>query len=67
MTRLGKFTGRIYTGKYDFSQCPECCTIIPDDKANDEAFINIHRAGDLLDCLRCLGCPAAKEKIGIIE
>lgn len=57
--RLGKFTKTLYPDDYDFSQCPECCRVIPDDKANDEGFINSLHLKDLMDCVQCFGCPAA--------
>ena len=60
MKRLGKFTKTIYDENYDFSNCPECCTLITDEQANDEKFINKHHIKDLMDCVRCLGCSAAK-------
>ena len=55
MSRLGKFTGHIYDDNYDFSNCSECCTIIPIEK-----FISERRVKDLLSCMSCFGCPAAK-------
>jgi uncharacterized protein with PIN domain len=61
MKRLGKFTKTIYPDDYDLSQCPECCTQISDDKANDEEFVNNYHVRDLMDCLRCMGCPAAQK------
>lgn len=60
MKRLGKFTMRIYDENYDFSKCPECCTQITDEQAKDEEFVSKHHIKDLMDCLRCLRCPAAK-------
>lgn len=60
MKRLGKFTMRIYDEDYDFSKCPECCTQITDEQAEDEEFVRKRHIGDLMGCLRCLGCPAAK-------
>lgn len=60
MKRLGKFTKTIYAEDYDFSQCPECCTQISDEQAQDEEYINAHHFKDLLDCCGCFGCPAAQ-------
>lgn len=64
MSRLGKFTGHIYDDNYDFSNCSECCTIIPRDIEKDEEqlekFISERRVKDLLSCMSCFGCPAAK-------
>lgn len=62
MKRLGMFTGTIYPDDYDFSQCPECCTMISDGQAEDKNFIARHHAKDLLSCLYCRGCPAAMEQ-----
>ena len=61
MKRLGKFTGTIYPDNYDKHKIWECCTQIPDDKANDEDFINEHHVRDLMDCMRCFGCPMAMQ------
>ncbi len=60
MKRLGKFTKTIYDETFDFSKCPECCTQITDEQANDESFLEDKHMKDLLDCVRCFGCPAAK-------
>ena len=60
MKRLGKFTKAIYDETYDFSQCPECCTCISDEEANNEKFIDQHHLKDLMDCVCCFGCPAAE-------
>lgn len=60
MKRLGKFTKTIYGDDCDFSQAPECCTIISDEQANNKAFIDAHHLKDLMDCVRCFGCPAAQ-------
>ena len=59
MKRLGKLTGTIYDNNYDFSQCPECCTCITDEQANDEEFVKQQHLKDLQDCMTCFGCPAA--------
>jgi hypothetical protein len=64
MKLLGKFTKTIYPDGYDKSKIHECCTQIPDDKANDEEFVNNHHVKDLMDCVRCFGCPeAAKSRV----
>lgn len=60
MKRLGKFTKTIYEDGCDFSQCPECCTQITDEQATDEDFINKRHVSDLMDCVRCFGCPASR-------
>lgn len=64
MARLGKFTGHIYDDNYDFSNCSECCTIIPRDIEKDkeqlEKFISERRVKDLLSCMSCFGCFAVK-------
>ena len=60
MSRLGKFTGRVYDDDYDFSKCPECCTIITDEQAKDKEFVYQHHIKDLKDCVFCNGCPAAQ-------
>lgn len=60
MPRLGKFTGKIYQEDYDFSNCPECCVCITDEEVKDDTFISAHHVKDLMDCVKCFGCPAAK-------
>lgn len=66
MKRLGKITKTIYPDGYDFSQCPECCTLISDEDAENEEFIATKHLTDLIDCIGCLGCPAAKNNERII-
>lgn len=66
MKRLGKFTGRIYDDNYDFSNCPECCLMVPDRiSENEEEFqkyISEVMTKNRIDCAACfLGCPAACE------
>ena len=61
MKLLGKFTKTIYPSDYDKSKINECCTQISDDNADDEEFINQHHVRDLMDCVRCFGCPAAMQ------
>jgi len=66
MKRLGKFTGKIYSDE-DFSnhKIHECATLISDEEASDEKFIEEHHLRDLLDCMKCFNCPAAQG--GIIK
>lgn len=40
-------------------KCLECCVCISPEQANDEKFIADRHTKDLLDCLNCMGCPAA--------
>lgn len=61
MTRLGMFTKTIYPDGYDTSKIRECCVVIPDDKADDESYINSKSMEASLQCVTCLGCPAAKD------
>lgn len=61
MPRLGHFTGTVYADDYDFSTCPECCLVLKDGQAEDEAFIQRTRVLQKLACEECNGCPAAKE------
>lgn len=58
--RLGKFTGTLYQDDYDFESCPECCVCLSDDQANNEDFLSERHAKDILDCISCMGCPAAR-------
>lgn len=63
MKRLGKFSGRIYNmGERNIE---ECCTIITDEQAADNEFIERHHKMDDLECKLCTGpykCPMSKEK-----
>lgn len=59
MKRQGKFTGRIYDEDYDFSQCSECCTMISEQESKDEEQVSKRHMKDLMDCMKCFGCPAA--------
>lgn len=58
MKRLGKFSGKIYN-ESETKDMRECGVMISDEQAQDEEFIRIHRIEDLLDCLKCFGCPMA--------
>lgn len=60
MKRLGKFTGKIYDDNYNFELCPECCVCISDDEAENDSFLSERHNKDLLECLNCMSCPAAK-------
>lgn len=57
MIKLGKYTRTIYDKDYDFSKCPECCVNL-DDKISEEEFDKV-LLRNLLECVTCLGCPAA--------
>lgn len=61
MKRLGKLTKTIYDETYDFSQCPECCTYISDEEANDEEFIKQLHRKDMTDCVTCFEYPCVKK------
>lgn len=63
MKRLGKFSGQIYEWN-EGRTMPECGTIISDEQANDEEFISKHHVKDLLDCVKCFGCPKANGIFG---
>lgn len=60
MPRLGKFTSTIYDDNYDFSNCPECCVVLSATQLNDSDLIAELKAKNILDCLTCHGCPAAR-------
>ena len=60
MKRLGKYTGKIYEDDYNFELCPECCVCISDDDAKNENYISERHNKDLLGCISCMGCPAAR-------
>ena len=61
MKRLGKFTGKIYSDDYDFSNCPECCILISDDIASDKEKVNEKHLDSIKDCVMCFGCPSAND------
>lgn len=37
MTRVGKYTGKIYPKDYPLGNIPECCINVPDDIAEEAA------------------------------
>ena len=59
MPRIGKYTGAVYQDDYDFSKCPECCTVVTTEQASDEHYRTNLVLRNLLDCSNCRGCPAA--------
>lgn len=59
MKRLGKFSGKVYE-ESEVASMTECGVCITDEQANDEEFINKHHLQDLMDCVRCFGCPTAQ-------
>lgn len=59
MPRVGKFTGKVYADDYDFSHCPECCTVVSEKEIDNKEFIQSLRQRNILDCLPCHGCPEA--------
>ena len=63
MMKLGMFTGKVYPKEYDVSKIKECCMKIPDNKANDEGYVNQTRLHTLPQCIVCMGCPEAKKHI----
>lgn len=64
MVRYGKLTGQIYDENIKFSECPECCGIIPQDIENNKEqiakYISEQRVKDLLTCMGCFDCPASE-------
>ena len=61
MKRLGKFTGQVYDqADFENGKIHECATLITDDQANDEKFIEEHHLTDLMACVKCFGCPEAQ-------
>ena len=63
MPRIGKYTGTVYADDYDFSNCPECCTVVTDDQVNDQHYKDILKLKNLIDCSGCLGCPTSNPRI----
>lgn len=59
MKRLGKYTGKIYTEDKIFNM-EECGVCITDEQAEDEEWISIHHLSDLIECIKCCGCPTAQ-------
>lgn len=63
MNRIGMFTKRIYSQEeHDHFAPPECCVVIPDCCRTDSDILEYADTIQLgKDCLKCLGCPAAKD------
>lgn len=66
MKRLGKFSGKIYTEK-EVLKMAECGIIVTEEQAVDEQWIKQHHLRDLLDCVKCGGCPLAAGTIPLIK
>ena len=65
--RLGKYSGKLYE-ENEVHLMEECGVCISDDQAKDEEYIKKHHVQDLLDCIKCCGCPRAQKgivKIGV--
>lgn len=58
--RLGKFSGRVYTGN-EAKNIEECSICISDENAVDEEWRQKHHLKDLMDCFKCFGCPLAQK------
>ena len=63
MKRLGLFTGKVYNDNCDLSIVKECCLLISDKQASDDAFIQREHAKYSKKCARCMGCPEAKKSV----
>ncbi len=59
MKRLGKFSGRMYE-ENEAEKMEECGVCISDEQANDEEWISNRHLKDLMDCVKCFGCPMAR-------
>lgn len=60
--RLGKFSGRVYT-EDEAKNMKECGVCISDENAADEKWCQKHHLEDLMDCLKCFGCPMAQKSM----
>lgn len=58
--RLGKFSGYVYT-EDEAKNMEECGVCISDENAADEEWCQKHHLEDLMDCLKCFGCPLAQK------
>lgn len=56
MKRMGKLSGKIYTGD-EIKTMPECGVPISDEEAANEKFVAIIHAIKSSDCALCRGCP----------
>lgn len=62
MARLGKYSGQIYEdNEIDIMQ--ECGVCISDEQKEDDDWISQHHLKDLMDCVKCCGCPLAQRGI----
>lgn len=53
MKRLGMYTGKIYDEDYDRSKIKECCVLLSDEYAENEAYISLLKAKNALRCNAC--------------
>ena len=58
MKGLGFFSGKIYSDE-DRRNATECCHVISDREAEDVEWVAKQHQGDLLSCIRCMGCPTS--------
>jgi len=62
MKRLGHFSGKIYEDNVDVKTIEECCTVIPKEKENDEAYLDLLQSRERIMCMMCPGeCGLAKK------
>ena len=61
MKYLGLFSGQIYE-ESEKSSMKECGRQISDEDALNDKFVkNMHR-NDLINCIKCFGCPMAQRR-----
>ena len=53
--KLGKFSGHVYTDD-EAKNMKECGVCI-----SDEEWCQKHHMKDLMDCIKCFGCPMAQK------
>ena len=56
--RLGLYSGRIYKDHDDYSE--ECCKVLTEEQASDEAWLTDQRLVNSFKCMGCCGCPASR-------
>ncbi len=60
MKGLGMFSGRVYHDDESRLNAKECCHVITDEQADDEAWIAKQHAIDIMECINCMGCDESR-------
>ena len=60
--RLGKYSGRIYE-ENEVHAMEECGDCITDEQSKDENWTSKHHVSDLMECVKCCGCPLSQRGV----